>query len=135
MGRLSPNKFNLAIIIFAALGSTASSYGMSVMAGILGQPSFYASFRLASVGEPGYSHTATLISAFNGVNSAASALGALFSAWAADAIGRRWNLVGGAAILVVGAALCAGSVNVAMFLVARFIAGWGIGMLITGVPL
>lgn len=37
----------------------------------------------------------------------------------------------GAAVIVVGSGLCAGSVNVAMFLDARFIAGWGIGTLFT----
>jgi fucose permease len=37
--------------------------------------------------------------------------------------------------MIIGAALCAGSVNVAMFLVARFIAGFGIGILVTSIPM
>jgi MFS family permease len=135
MGKLIPNAFNLAIIIFVALGSTAASYGMSVMSSVIGQPSFYKTFNLAPQGEPGYDYTSTIIGAFNGLNSAGSALGALFSAWSADRLGRRPNLIIGAAVTSVGGALCAGSVNTAMFMVARFIAGWGIGMLITGVPL
>jgi len=41
----------------------------------------------------------------------------------------------GAVILILGAALCAGSVNIPMFLVARFISGWGIGILICVIPM
>lgn len=41
----------------------------------------------------------------------------------------------GAAILILGAALCAGSVNVAMFMVARIIAGLGIGILTCVIPM
>jgi MFS family permease len=41
----------------------------------------------------------------------------------------------GAIILIIGAALCAGSVNVGMFIAARFIAGWGVGILISVIPM
>lgn len=41
----------------------------------------------------------------------------------------------GASILILGAALCAGSVNVPMFIVARIIAGLGIGILTCVIPM
>jgi hypothetical protein len=38
-------------------------------------------------------------------------------------------------VLILGAALCAGSVNCAMFLVSRLINGLGIGALVTAIPM
>lgn len=87
--------------------------------------------KLAPQGEPGYAHTANLIGAMNGVNSAGSALGAILISWAADKYGRLRSIQTGAAVMILGAALCAGSVDVPMFLVARVVAGFGIGMLVT----
>ena len=69
MGKLIPNAFNLAVVIFVALGSTACSYGMAVVGTTIGQPSFFASLKLAPQGEPGYSRTAEYIGAFNGKSS------------------------------------------------------------------
>lgn len=135
MGNLIPNAFNLWIVIFVALGSTACSYGMAVISSTIGQPAFYTFFNLATAGEPGYAQTSNLIGAMNGLNSAGSAFGAGFTSWSADKFGRKRSIQLGAAVMIVGAALCAGSANMAMFLVARFIAGFGIGMLITTIPM
>jgi MFS family permease len=41
----------------------------------------------------------------------------------------------GSAVLVVGGAFCGGAVHMAMFLVGRFIAGLGTGMLACVVPM
>ena len=87
MGRLIPNAFNFWVVVFVALGSTACSYGMSVISSTIGQPSFYVSFHLAQSGEPGYAHTSNMIGAMNGLNSAGSAFGCWFSAWSADKYG------------------------------------------------
>ncbi|EEP80107.1 predicted protein [Uncinocarpus reesii 1704] len=135
MGKLVPNAFNLAVVIFVALGSTACSYGMAIISSTIGQPSFYKDFNLAQQGEPGYDKTASLIGAMNGLNSAGSAFGCAFVSWSADAYGRLRSLQLGSLILILGAALCAGSVNIPMFLVARFIAGFGIGILVTAIPM
>ncbi|KAF1813591.1 general substrate transporter [Eremomyces bilateralis CBS 781.70] len=135
MGRLIPNAFNLMVVITVALGSMACSYGMAVISATIGQPMFYTDLDLTPQGEPGYSHTANLIGAMNGLNSAGSALGAAFTSWSADKFGRLRSIQMGAIVLIIGAGLCAGSVNVAMFLVARVIAGWGIGMLVTAIPM
>lgn len=66
MGKLVPNVFNLLVVIYVALGSTACSYGMAVIGTTIGQPSFYQSLGLAPQGQPGYSKTAQWIGAFNG---------------------------------------------------------------------
>ncbi|KAJ9640902.1 hypothetical protein H2199_005570 [Coniosporium tulheliwenetii] len=135
MGKRIPNAFNLLVVIAAALGSTCCSYGMAVISSTIGQPSFYSNLGLAPQGEPGYDRTAELIGAFNGVNSAGSALAAIFTAWSSDKWGRLRTMQMGCCFSIVGAALCAGSVNVAMFMVARIVAGWGVGMLITVIPM
>jgi sugar porter (SP) family MFS transporter len=135
MGRLIPNSFNLFVVLFVALGSTACSYGLSVIGGTIGQPTFYTGLKMAPPNSPGYSHTANLISAYNGVNSAGAIIGAGLTAWFANWAGRKRSIQVGALILIVGGALSAGSVNPAMFIVARTIAGVGIGMLITSIPM
>lgn len=70
-----------------------------------------------------------------GINSAGAALGAIHNAWSADRFSRKHTMQIGAIILIAGAALCAGSVNKEMFIAARFISGWGIGILISVIPM
>ncbi|OAL23855.1 hypothetical protein AYO20_10875 [Fonsecaea nubica] len=135
MGKLIPNAFNLAVVIFVALGSTACSYGMAIIGSTIGQPSFYESLKLAPAGEPGYGRTTEYIGAFNGVNSAGSAIGAAACAYFADKYSRKHTIQVAAIILVIGAAICAGSVNNAMFMVGRVINGLGIGALVTAIPM
>jgi MFS family permease len=38
-------------------------------------------------------------------------------------------------VLIIGAALCAGSINTSMFIVGRLINGLGIGALVTAIPM
>ncbi|KAI9710317.1 MAG: hypothetical protein M1820_002812 [Bogoriella megaspora] len=135
MGKRIPNYFNLLVVIYVALGSTACSYGMAIIGSTVGQPTFYTSLNMAPPGTPGYDKTANLLSAYNGVNAAGSIFGAAFTAWFAQWAGRKRNIQLGAVIVTIGGALCAGSVDVAMFIVSRFIAGFGIGMLITAIPM
>lgn len=72
---------------------------------------------------------------FLGLNSAGAALGAVHNAWSADRFSRKHTMQVGAIILITGAALCAGSVDKTMFLIARFVSGWGIGILICVIPM
>ena len=53
----------------------------------------------------------------------------------ADARGRKETMYLASAVNVVGGALETGSVNMAMFLVSRFICGWGIGMMVVLIPI
>lgn len=135
MGKLIPNAFNLGVVIFVALGSVACSYGMSIISSTIGQPNFYIYFDLAVEGEPGYGHTSQLIGVMNGLSSVGSVFGCAITSWIADSLGRKRNIQLGAVTLIVGAALCAGAVSMVMFLIARLVAGLGIGMLVTGIPM
>ncbi|KAK1657897.1 arabinose-proton symporter [Colletotrichum godetiae] len=139
MARFIPNVFNLWAVVFVAIGSIGCSYGLAIMGSIIGQPSFYVFLNLAPPGTPGYAKTSALIGAFNGkfapLSSAGAVLGAVFSAWSADRFSRKHSMQLGAVIVSIGAGLCAGSTNTTMFLIARFIAGFGLGMLFSIIPM
>jgi MFS family permease len=95
----------------------------------------YTYFSLAPQGEPGYAHTTNMIGALNGVNSAGAIIGCLTSAYTADKYGRKRTMQLGCIILVVGGALCAGSVSIGMFIAGRVVAGMGAGILAVVVPM
>ncbi|KAG1220103.1 hypothetical protein G6F68_021287 [Rhizopus microsporus] len=65
-------------------------------------------------------------------------LGSWFTAyptsWFMDRIGRRWTILIGAAIFIVGGSVQTGSSNLAGILLGRLIAGFGIGFLSTVLP-
>jgi MFS family permease len=52
-----------------------------------------------------------------------------------DRVGRRWTVLIGAAINLLGAALQTGAQNLAMILVGRILAGWAVGVLSMSVPI
>jgi MFS family permease len=88
----------------------------------LGQPSFIHYFQLAT-----RSNANSLIGAINGLYQAGGLFGAVSVLWIPDKLGRKWALFIGAIFCIVGGSLQAGSVHIAMFLLARFLVGCGIG--------
>lgn len=128
LNKIVVNAYNFWVVVFVAIGTIASAYGIAIIGSTVGQPSFYIFFNLASSG-PGYAHTTNIIGALNGVNSAGGVAGALIQAWSADYYGRRRTILFGCVVLIVGGAMCAGAVNIAMFLVGRFLAGLGSSIL------
>lgn len=129
------NSYNAWVVVFVAVGTIASAYGLAIIGSTVGEPGFYSYFNLAAEGEPGYSHTTNMVGALNGVNSAGAIAGSIFQAWTADKFGRKRTIQIGSVILIVGGALCSGSVHIAMFLVGRFVAGMGSGVLTCIVPI
>lgn len=129
------NTYNLWVVVFVAIGTISSAYGLAIIGSTVGQPDFYTYFNLAPQGEPGYAHTSNIIGALNGVNSAGAIAGCYFQAWAADFYGRRRTIQIGSVVLIIGGALCSGAVDIAMFLVGRFVAGAGAGILACVVPM
>ena len=75
------------------------------------------------------------LTALTGINSAGSAIGAAATSYFADKFGRKRTIQFAAMVLIIGAAICAGSVNTGMFLAGRFINGLGIGALVTAIPM
>lgn len=129
------NSYNAWVVVFVAVGTIASAYGLAIIGSTVGEPGFYDYFGLAVEGELGYGHTTNMVGALNGVNSAGNIAGAVIQAWTADLFERKRTIQLGSVVLVIGGALCAGSVHMAMFLVGRFIAGMGSGILTCIVPI
>lgn len=63
--------------------------------------------------------------------SAGTFFGALSAAPAADRIGRRWGLITANIVFIVGVTLQTAAAGIPLFVVGRFLAGYGVGMLST----
>lgn len=133
--RLIVNSYNLLVVTFVALGTISTAYGLAIIGSTVGQPNFFTYFGLAPQGTPGYAHSTNIIGALNGVNSAGAIIGCILSAWTSDKWGRKRTMQMGSVVLSIGGALCAGSVDIAMFLVGRVVAGLGAGVLACVVPM
>ncbi|KAL2004600.1 hypothetical protein VTN00DRAFT_3336 [Thermoascus crustaceus] len=129
------NTYNLWVVVFVAIGTIASAYGLAIIGSTVGQPNFYTYFNLPAPGKPGYAHTTNMIGALNGINSAGAIAGCFIQAWTADYYGRKRTMQIGSIVLIIGGTLCSGAVDMAMFLVGRFIAGVGAGILACVVPI
>ncbi|CAK7267422.1 hypothetical protein SEPCBS119000_002538 [Sporothrix epigloea] len=123
-------KYNVLIIAFAALGSLTFGYTNTIIGSTLGQPTFISYFHINQG-----AHANKIIGAMNGIYTGGGFLGALFSSWTADRFGRKWTIFLGALLATIGGALTAAAMNLAMFLVFRFVNGLGIGILLALVPL
>lgn len=135
LNKIVVNAYNLWVVVFVAIGTIASAYGLAIIGSTVGQPSFYTYFNLPVVGEAGYQHTTNIIGALNGVNSGGGVVGALVQAWTADYFGRRWTIMFGCVVLIIGGAICAGSVNIGMFIAGRALAGAGSSIITCVVPI
>jgi MFS family permease len=125
------NWYNFSIALFVAVGSLCYGYASSISAALIGQASFYDSMNLI----PDTPYTNSILGAINGVYAAGGAFGCVFNIWSSDYFGRKRSLQGGCVVCLVGASIMTGSVDIAMFIVSRFIMGFGIGVLVTLVPL
>ncbi|KAG0646295.1 Major facilitator superfamily transporter mfsA [Hyphodiscus hymeniophilus] len=123
--------YNLRIILILTLGSLTFGYAYSVISGTLGQPGFLDYFNLRN----DESHTQAITGTINGLVCAGAVFGSLAVGWMCDARGRKETLYLTCVVNIFGEALQAGSVNLGMFLAARFIGGWGIGMAVVLIPL
>ena len=142
--------YNVGIIVFVCLGGFTYGYAFAAFATSIGQPGFYLDLNLdrelLSYREskihltcPFFTakstYTANIIGAVNALFAAGAAFGAISQGWTADWLGRKGALALASGLTIVGGALTAGAVNVAMLVVMRFIQGWGLGQLIALVPL
>ncbi|KIW78380.1 hypothetical protein Z517_08215 [Fonsecaea pedrosoi CBS 271.37] len=122
--------FQIGLILAVSLGSLTYGYCSSIISTTLGQPSF-----LSYMGLDTASNATQLEGATNALFQVGGLFGSISSLWIPDKIGRRWALFIGGTFSLVGGALQTGSVDVAMFIVARFITGIGVGALVGLVPL
>lgn len=124
------NHHNTQIILFVCLGSISYGYGSSIIATTTGQPTFLSYYSLDT-----RSDAAGLLGAMNGLFSTGGLFGCLSCFYIPDRFGRKRAILFAAFTGIVGSGLAAGSVHVAMFIVARLITGFSIGALVSLVPL
>lgn len=125
------NAYNFFVALFVAVGSLCYGYASSISAALIGQPSWYAYMGLV----PETSYSQAILGAINGVYAAGGAFGCVFNMWGCEVLGRKRSIQLGCVISIVGAAIMTGSIGIPMFIVSRFIMGFGIGILVTLVPL
>ncbi|KAK5331687.1 hypothetical protein LTR93_000692 [Exophiala xenobiotica] len=123
--------YNFAIALFVAAGGYTYAYAYAVFATVIGEPGFYAYFNL----DPTSDYAASIIGAMSALFAAGAGIGALVQGWTGDLLGRRLALALASLISLVGCACVAGAVNVAMFIVFRFVQGFGLGQCFAMVPL
>jgi sugar porter (SP) family MFS transporter len=80
-------------------------------------------------------HAEALVGATVALFFAGGFFGALSTWWVADRFGRKGAIALASTIILISGALSAGSVNITMFIVFRFFAGWGTLMIAISVPL
>ena len=122
--------FNVCMVLVMSLGSIGFGYSLSIIATTLAQPSFISYFRLDT-----RSNATQLVATMNGVYQAGGFLAVFTISWFADRLGRRAAIAVSALITLVAGACLAGSVNVAMFIVFRFLSGAGAFMGAAAVPI
>jgi MFS family permease len=108
--------------------------GFAAFATSIGQPGFYEYFKLDATG-PGAAYTNHILGAVNALFFFGATMGALIAGPLADKIGRKKTLLTAAIVSIIGGALTAGSVHVAMLIVVRILQGSGLGALATLVRL
>ncbi|KAK1013877.1 hypothetical protein LTS01_000405 [Friedmanniomyces endolithicus] len=135
--KLGPNtllasRYVVLCASFAALGGLLFGYDQGVVSVILVEPQFLQRFGRIAGGAP---HAGF----WKGLLTAAIELGALGGAinmgWIADRYSRKYAIVVGVGVFVVGSALQAGAVDYRMLLIARFAGRLGIGGLSMVAPL
>jgi MFS family permease len=72
-----------------------------------------------------------IVSAFQG----GAIAGTVFNMLFADMLGRRWTIIIGSLVSVLGSYLQAGAANMAMLIVGRFIGGVAVGQLTSAIPM
>lgn len=107
-------------IAFITIGSAAYGYSGAIIATTLTQPSFVAHMGLATA-----PNASALIGSINALYYAGGAVGSFVSGWMCDSQGRKWTVATGNVLVLISAALLTASVNPAMFIVFRFVSGFG----------
>ncbi|GFZ44445.1 hypothetical protein JCM24511_02167 [Saitozyma sp. JCM 24511] len=123
------NYLTLSVILFACIGSWTWGYVAGIIASTLGQPSFssYMGFN--------ESNTSTLQGLANALFSVGGFVGCYASVFVNERKGRLAGIFVGCVLDIIGSALSAGAVQIAMFIVGRFVVGLGVGFLLVLVPL
>lgn len=128
MKRFRP--INAVIVVLMGLGSMTYGYATGNISSTLVQPTFFEYMGLAT-----RSNATTLIGLTGSLYQAGGFFGCLSVTFFSDRWGRKVGVAVPATLSVICAALLAGSVNMEMFIVMRFLAGFAAYMLTCAIPL
>ncbi|KEF53346.1 uncharacterized protein A1O9_10321 [Exophiala aquamarina CBS 119918] len=123
--------YNAWIYTVISFAGFSYGFGFSVFVTAQGQPGFYQYFGL----DPTSTYTARILDAVNALFTAGAAFGSLAQSPLADKYGRKIALAVAGMTSLIGTALAAASVRVAMLIVVRLFQGFGLGMILALVPL
>ncbi|KIX06755.1 uncharacterized protein Z518_04731 [Rhinocladiella mackenziei CBS 650.93] len=125
------NQYNFLVVFFVTFGSLTYGYNSAIIGAVIGLPSFFEYFSIDIKSEEG----SRITGATNGLFAGGGIIGCFFITWLADKVGRKRAIQITATLCIIAGALQAGSVHIAMFLVARFLMGVGVGMVNVITPL
>ncbi|KFY24036.1 hypothetical protein V493_05483 [Pseudogymnoascus sp. VKM F-4281 (FW-2241)] len=122
---LPPKVYQFLVGVFVSLGSITYGYDLGVIASVIASDTYESRFK------PTDAQTGAVVSLFT----AGAFFGAWFAAPAADMVGRRWTIVIGSLVFILGGALQTAAQNLSFLWSGRFLAGVGVGFLTTIIPL
>ncbi|OJT12164.1 hypothetical protein TRAPUB_11274 [Trametes pubescens] len=134
-----PSKRGISGIImtgFAAFGGMLFGYDTGTIAGVIQMGDWIRTFGEPDSGSPtGYSVSTSRESLVVSILSAGTFLGALSGAPSADILGRRIGIMLACVVFCLGVSLQTGASTLATFIVGRFFAGLGVGLVSTLIPM
>jgi len=122
---LAPKIYQFLVGVFASLGSVLFGYDLGVIAGVISCDTFKSFFN-----NPSDTDTGIVVSFFTG----GAFCGAGLAGPAGDRLGRRWTIVVGCVIYLLGGALQTGAMNLHYLWAGRWLAGLGVGFLVMIIP-
>ncbi|KAI0364809.1 AmMst-1 [Pilatotrama ljubarskyi] len=134
--RIKAGASRVVMTAFAAFGGILFGYDTGTISGILQMDDWMRTF-----GEPdkssatGYSVSTSRESLIVSILSAGTFLGALAGAIAADILGRRMSILLSCVVFCLGVSLQTAGTNLVTFVVGRFFAGLGVGLISTLAPM
>ncbi|KAL7277503.1 hypothetical protein ACG7TL_008424 [Trametes sanguinea] len=126
----------IVMTAFAAFGGILFGYDTGTIAGIIQMEDWVKTFGVHDgSSRTGYSLPTSRESLVVSILSAGTFLGALTGAPVADSLGRRIGIMVSCLVFSLGVALQTGAHDLATFVVGRFFAGFGVGLVSTLIPM
>ncbi|EEU38170.1 uncharacterized protein NECHADRAFT_95992 [Fusarium vanettenii 77-13-4] len=121
---LPPKWYQFAVSVFASLGSLLYGYDLGVVAEVIASGNFIRQF----------GNDANKIGAVVSVFTGGAFFGAMFAGAAGDKFGRKYTILIGALIFILGGGLQTGASHIDYLYSGRCLAGVGVGFLVMIVP-
>jgi SP family sugar:H+ symporter-like MFS transporter len=129
----------ILVTAFAAFGGILFGYDTGTISGVLAMPNWLETFGSAveksEAAPDGFAITASQSSLIVSILSVGTFFGALIGAYVADILGRKSGIIFATLIFSAGVAMQTASTAIPLFVAGRCIAGLGVGLISTLVPM